>query len=184
MSGRRRTAAWVRASTNGHQDEGPEIEIGDIYLISMCLEIAPDQCITLSDVSLDVFEPPNTWDLFRKDATQLGINSMSLDRNPNEFARSELNRRAAQGAPCHLGNLLGMAVNNRCHQRLLAREVRVQRTDADPATSPILLVLALSYLRIRQKRDSGISSRLAISERARKMLPLRSRFSELSPVTT
>jgi hypothetical protein len=47
----------------GHQDEGPEIEIGDIYLISMCLEIAPDQCITLSDVSLDVFEPPNTRDL-------------------------------------------------------------------------------------------------------------------------
>jgi hypothetical protein len=27
----------------GHQDEGPEFEIGDIYLISMCLEIAPDQ---------------------------------------------------------------------------------------------------------------------------------------------
>jgi hypothetical protein len=25
----------------GHQDEGPEIEIGDIYLISMCPEIAP-----------------------------------------------------------------------------------------------------------------------------------------------
>jgi hypothetical protein len=87
----------------------------------------------LSDVSLDVFEPPNAWDLFRKDAMQLAINPMSLDRNPNEFARSDLNRRAAQGAPCHLENLLGMAVNNRCHHHLLAREVRVQqRTDADP----------------------------------------------------
>jgi hypothetical protein len=149
----------------------------------MCLELAPDQVDNLSDVSLDVFEPPNAWDLFRKDAMQLGINPMSLDRNPNEFVRSDLNRRAAQGAPCHLGNLLGMAVNIRCHQHLLAREVRVQRTDADPATSPILLVLALSYLRIRQKRDSGIS-RPAISERARKLLSLRSRFSELSPVTT
>jgi hypothetical protein len=83
---------------------------------------------------------------------QLWINPMSLDRNPNEFARSDLNRRSARVARCHLGNLLGMAVNNRCHQHLLAREVRVQRTDADPATSPILLVLALSYLRIRQKR--------------------------------
>jgi hypothetical protein len=47
----------------------------------MCFEIAPDQCITVSDVSLDVFEPLNTWDPFRKYAMQLGINPMSLDRN-------------------------------------------------------------------------------------------------------
>ena len=43
-----------------HQDKGREIEIGYIDLISMCLEIVPDRCITISDISLDIFEPPNT----------------------------------------------------------------------------------------------------------------------------
>ena len=40
-----------------HQDEGREIEVGDVNLISMCLETAPDQCVTLLDISLDIFEP-------------------------------------------------------------------------------------------------------------------------------
>jgi hypothetical protein len=66
-------------------DEGPEIEIGDIYLISMCIEMAPDQCITLSDVSLDVFEPPNTWDLFRKDAMPPGIQSDEPQSQPQRI---------------------------------------------------------------------------------------------------
>ena len=65
----------------GHSDEGREIEIGDIDLISMRLEIASNQCITLSDVSLDIFEPPNTRDLFRKDAMQLGIDAVTVDCN-------------------------------------------------------------------------------------------------------
>ena len=64
-----------------HQDEGREIEIGDIDLISMCLEIASNQCITLPLDSLEIFEPPNTWDLFRKDAMQLGIDAVSVDCN-------------------------------------------------------------------------------------------------------
>ena len=50
-----------------HQDEGRKVQIGDVDLFSMCLEIAPNQRITLSDISLDILEPSNTWDLFRKD---------------------------------------------------------------------------------------------------------------------
>jgi len=64
-----------------HQDEGREIEIGDIDLIAMRLEIAPDQCIAISDISLDIFQPPNMWDLFRQDAMQLGIDAVTVDCN-------------------------------------------------------------------------------------------------------
>ena len=80
----------VRATQDGgmcqrfhycHDDEGGEIEIGDIDLIAMRLQIASNQCITLSDISLDIFEPPNTRDLFRKDAMQLGIDAVTVDCN-------------------------------------------------------------------------------------------------------
>jgi len=64
-----------------HQDKGREIEILEVDLISMCLEIAPDQCITISDISLDIFEPPNMWDLFSKDAMKLGIDAVTVDCN-------------------------------------------------------------------------------------------------------
>ena len=65
----------------GHADEGGKIEIGNIDLISMRLEIASNQCITLSNISLDIFEPPDTRDLFRKDAMQLGIDAVTVDCN-------------------------------------------------------------------------------------------------------
>src|SRR5258708_4140454 len=89
----------------------------------MCLEVAPDQCITLSDISLDIFEPPNTWDLFGKDAMKLGIDAVSVDCT---------GRRLDKGVASHLRNFLCMAVNNSRYQRLLAREVLVQRTDTHP----------------------------------------------------
>jgi hypothetical protein len=117
-----------------HDDEGREIGIGDVDLISMCLEIAPDQCITLSDIGLDIFEPPNTWDLFRKYAMKLGIDAVSVDCNRNKFARRDLDWPRChldQGVARHLRNFLRMAVNDRRYQRLLAREVLVQRTDTD-----------------------------------------------------
>ena len=64
-----------------HADEGREIEIGDIDLIAMRLQIASNQCITLSDISLDIFKPSNMRDLFRKDAMQLGIDAVTVDCN-------------------------------------------------------------------------------------------------------
>src|SRR5277367_1618924 len=74
----------------GHTDEGGEIEIGNIDLIAMRLEIASNQCITLSDISFNIFEPPNPRDLFRKDAMQLGIDAVTIDSSRNEFARRGL----------------------------------------------------------------------------------------------
>ena len=50
----------------------------------MRLQIASNQCITLSDISLDIFEPPNMRDLFRKDAMQLGIDAVTVGPNGNE----------------------------------------------------------------------------------------------------
>lgn len=118
-----------------HADEGRDIGIGNIDLISMCLEIASNQCISLSADSVDIFEPPNTWDLFRKDAMKLGIDAVSVDCNRNEFARRDLDWARShldQGIASHLRNLLRVALNDSRYQRLLAREVLVQRTDTDP----------------------------------------------------
>jgi len=33
----------------GHDDEGREIKVGDIDLISMCLKIASNRCVTVSN---------------------------------------------------------------------------------------------------------------------------------------
>ena len=88
-----------------HDDEGREIEIGDVNLISMCLEIAPDQCITIPDIGLDIFEPSNSWNLFRKDAMKLGIDAVSVDCNRNKFARRNFDWTRShldQGAARHL----------------------------------------------------------------------------------
>lgn len=111
-----------------HADEGGEIEIGNIDLISMCLEIASHQCITLSDISLDIFEPPNAWDLFRKDGMKLGVDAVSFDSNGNEFASRDLDWTRSHldyGVASHLRNFLRMAVDDSRYQRLLAREVLV-----------------------------------------------------------
>jgi len=110
-------------------DEGRKIGIGNINLISMCLEIAANQRIPLSDVGLDIFKPPDTWNLFRKDAMKFGINAVSVDCNRNEFARRDLDRARSyldQGVASHLRNFLRMAVNNSGYQRFLTREVLVQ----------------------------------------------------------
>jgi len=64
-----------------HQDKGRKIEIGDIDLISMGLQIASHQRISLSDISLDIFEPPDPRDLFREDTMELGIDAVSVDCN-------------------------------------------------------------------------------------------------------
>ena len=115
-----------------HADEGCDIGIGDIDLVSMCLKIASDQCVTVPLHGIDIFEPPNTWDLFRQYAMELGIDAVSVDRNRNEFARSDLDwsrRHLDQGVASHLRNLLHVAVNNGRYQRFLAWKILVERTD-------------------------------------------------------
>src|SRR5262249_23036172 len=109
-------------------------EIGHVDLLSMGLEIAPDQCITVSDIRFDVFKPPNPRDLFRKDAVKLGIDAVSVDCNRNKFACRDFDwtrNHLDQGVASHLCNFLRMAVNNSRYQRLLAWKVLVQGTDAD-----------------------------------------------------
>ena len=61
-----------------HQDESREIEIDHIDLIAMRLQITANQRITLADIGLDIFEPPNTRDLFRKDRMQLGVDAVTV----------------------------------------------------------------------------------------------------------
>ena len=64
-----------------HADEGCNIEISNIDLISMSIEIASNQCINVSVDRLDIFEAPNPRDLFSKDAVKLGIDAVSVDRD-------------------------------------------------------------------------------------------------------
>src|SRR5262249_28168115 len=117
-------------------DEGREIGIGDIELIAVCLEIASNERTTLSLDGIEIFEPPNPWDLFRKNAMKPWIDAMCLDGNRNEFACRDLDRPCShldQGIARHLRELLRVALDQRGDQRLLVREVLVQLTDTDPS---------------------------------------------------
>jgi hypothetical protein len=62
-----------------HAGEGRDIQIGNIELISMRLKIASNKSASVSIDSLDVFEPPDTWNLFGKDSVKLGIDAVSVD---------------------------------------------------------------------------------------------------------
>ena len=130
-----------------HQDKRREIEIGYVDLISMRLEVASHKCIALSDVSLDIFKPPNTWDLFREDAMQLGIDAVSVDPSCDEFARRVLERARRgldQGAARRLGNFLRMAIDTAATSASLLGKYWYNEPILTPATSAIRLVLARS----------------------------------------
>lgn len=73
-----------------HEDEDRDIEIVNIDLISMSVEIASNQCIRFLIDCLHIFETPNTWNLFSKDAMKPGIDAVSVDCGRNEFVRRHL----------------------------------------------------------------------------------------------
>src|SRR5262245_2790878 len=100
----------------------------------MSVEIASNQCINVSVDRLDTFEPPNTRDLFGKDAMKPGIDAVSVDCDRNEFACRYLDRARSyldQGVAHQLQHFVGMALTDGSNQRLLAREILVERTNTD-----------------------------------------------------
>ena len=66
---------------------------------------------------------------------KLGIDAVGVDHNGNEFARRNLDRSRRhfdQRVADHLKHLMHMAVYDSRDQRLLTREVLVERADANP----------------------------------------------------
>src|SRR5579862_4098813 len=130
-----------------HADEGRDIEIGDIDLISMSVEIAPDKCINVLVDRLDILESPNTWDLFGKDAMKLGIDTVSVDL-------TETNSRAATstGRAATLTRMLRINSNTSCEWRSLTAATSASLLGKywysepilTPASVAIRLVLARS----------------------------------------
>jgi hypothetical protein len=135
-----------------HADEGCDIEIGNIDLISMRVEIASNECINVLVDRLDIFESANTRDLFGKDAMKLGIDAMSVDCDRNEFAHRHLDRARGyldERVAHQLQHFVRMALTDGSNQRLLARKILVERanTDAGRGSDPVGAgsIIAFSY---------------------------------------
>jgi len=84
----------------------------------------------------------NTWYLFGKDAMKLGIDAVSVDCQRNEFVRCYLDRARSyldQGAADQLQHFVRMALTDGSNQRLLTREILVERSNADACHSSDLV---------------------------------------------
>jgi hypothetical protein len=116
------------------QDESGKVEIGNVDLAAMGFEIAAKKPARVSLDRFDVFEPSGAGDLLGEDAVKLRIDTVSLDRGCDEFARRDVDRARGdleQGVEDHLRQFLRVALDDGRDQRLLAREVLVERADAD-----------------------------------------------------
>jgi hypothetical protein len=114
MSGRRRTAACVSAST------AVDIRIGDINLISMGIKITANKRVEVALDSLDVFHPAGTRNLL-DNTMKLGIDAVCIDHDGNEFTHRDLDRARSyfnQGVADHLQYLACMAVSDGPHSLL------------------------------------------------------------------
>ena len=128
----------------------------------MSLEIASNKCVSFAVDSLDVFQPSRTRGLLGKDAVKLWVDAVGVEHDGNEFARRDLDRarrHLGQRVADRLHHLVHMAVDDSRDQRLLAREVLIERADADARYgAAILLVLALSYPSFIKTRAVASSS--------------------------
>lgn len=116
-----------------HQNEGRKLRIGDVDLVAMRLQIGAKKPISVLHGCIDIFEP-GAGDLFVKDAVKLGVDAVSGDGGPDEFARSRFDRE--RGDPevrvaNHARQFLRMALDDGRDQRFLAREILVERANAD-----------------------------------------------------
>lgn len=114
-------------------DEGRDFRIGNIDLISMCLEITKNKCVGIPLESVDILGPSSMWDLLGKYAMKLWIDAVSVDRNRHEFAHRSLDgipRYLDQSVADHLQQVAPMPLNDSCYQGFFAGKVLVERADA------------------------------------------------------
>ena len=116
----------------GYQDESSEVEIGNVDLATMDLEIMVEMRERIAR-RLQYFRAARSGVPVGEDAVKLGIEavtSIAAETSPHP----DLDRASAdleQGAVRRFATFLRVALDDRRDQRLLVREVLVERADAD-----------------------------------------------------
>ena len=159
--------AWVMGQRldRGHADEGGDVRIGNVELISMRFEVVANKAESFALDRFDVFEPSGTRYLFDKDAMQLWIDPVGVKHDRNELACRDLDwarRCLDQCVADQLQHFVHVTVDNGRHQRLLAGEILVERTDADAGhgcdfvgTGPVIAFLRQNASGRFQERIDG-----------------------------
>lgn len=118
----------------GDTDECRHIEIEPVQLVAMIIEKGPEQALGLAMEQLDALKLAGSRRLFGKDAMKCRIDAMRrnsgsdepLNTDPDRFA-SGLSHRFADD----LHEIAIVALDDGGDQCLLAREILIERTDAD-----------------------------------------------------
>ena len=102
--------------------------------MAVVLEIGPKESIGFAIEGSYILKASHARNLLCKDAMQLGVDAMRLDRYGNKPAHRFLNRLRRdlrQRATDDLMILIA-TIDDGGNERLLARKILVKRTDADP----------------------------------------------------
>jgi hypothetical protein len=98
----------------------------------MSLEIAANKRVGFAVHCFDVLEPSGARDLLDKDAVKFWVNAVGFNHDGNELARRDFERACRHfdhGVAHYLHHFVHVTVDHSRDQRLLAREILVQRTN-------------------------------------------------------
>src|SRR5262249_16029037 len=116
-----------------HADECRKPQVDGAKLIAVSLKIGPDEDKVFAIEGFDVLEAPGARYLLRKDAMELGIDAMRLDRRGDHPAHRLLDRLRGdlgQRGTDDLHDVLVVTIDDSGNERLLAGEILVERADA------------------------------------------------------
>src|SRR5262245_31715899 len=100
----------------------------------MYLEVGADERVSLAIESPDVFQTAHAGHLLHQSPVQPGIDAVRVDHDLYELTGPNLDgllHHPGQRVAQQLHHLLRVAIDHRRHQRFLAREILVERADAD-----------------------------------------------------
>src|SRR5262249_59474541 len=109
-------------------------QVDGAKLIAVSLKIGPDEDKVFAIEGFDVLEAPGARNLLRKDAMELGIDAMRLDRRGDHPAHRLLDRLRGdlgQRGTDDLHDVLVVTIDDSGNERLLAGVTLVERADAD-----------------------------------------------------
>src|SRR5262249_47879917 len=116
-----------------HADECRKPQVDGAKLIPVSLEIGPDEYIVFAIEGFDLLESPGARKLLRKDAMELGIDAMRLDRGGDHLAHRLLDRlrpNLGQRGADDLHGVLIVTIDDGGNERLLAGELLGERADS------------------------------------------------------
>jgi hypothetical protein len=118
-----------------HGEERCHIEVVDDYLVSVRLEVRTHERHRLLLHAFDVFHAPDAGDLLYEDAVEPRFDAMCLDHDANELAGGVAEWKGCDAHERGLDDVHHLAdvpFDYGSDEGLLAREVLIQRADADP----------------------------------------------------